>query len=249
MRGNWGEVLLERVLEASGLQKGREYDLQVRLRGPAGKIYQPDAIVRLPAGKDVIVDAKMTLNAYARYHDLDDDADRRQALKQHVDAVRGHVRNLAAKPYDRLQGVHSLDFVLMFIPVEAAFLAAAETDNRLWQDACGQNIMIVSPSTLLLTLRIIHNVWRHEYQNRNTLEIARQAGALHDKFVGFVESLTEVGDRLDKAAEAYHTAFQRLTGGRGNLVRRAHALKRLGARASRELPADVLAAADVGSEI
>jgi DNA recombination protein RmuC len=234
-RGNWGEVVLERVLEASGLQKGREYDVQVSCSDALGKRYQPDVIVRLPEGKDVIIDAKVSLKDYESFFNSEDPVEKEKALRAHIEALRTHLRQLAAKDYQDLEGVRSLDFVLMFIPVEAAFLAAVEKDGAIFGEAFEKNIMLVSPSTLLVTLRTIQNIWRYEYQNHYALEIAKRAGALYDKFVGFIESLEEIGLQLDKAKAAYRSAFDRLTAGRGNLVRRTQELRAMGVKATKEL--------------
>jgi DNA recombination protein RmuC len=250
-RGNWGEVVLERVLEASGLQKGREYDVQVSLKDASGKRYQPDVIVRLPQGKDVVVDAKVSLKDYETYYSAEEPAEKESALKAHIEAIRTHIRSLAGKSYEALEGVRSLDFVLMFVPVEAAFIAAVERDRELFREAFEQNILVVSPSTLLVTLRTIENIWRNAYQNRNALEIAKKAGALYDKFVGFLEALQEVGQQLDKAKAAYQTASDRIVSGRGNLIRRAEELKTLGVKAGKEMPQNLVEMApepdDLGS--
>ena len=247
-RGNWGEVVLERVLESSGLQKGREYDIQVSLKDASGKRFQPDVIVRLPRGKDVVVDAKVSLKDYEVFYTAEDPGQREAALKSHIEALRNHIRSLASKSYTDLEGVHSLDFVLMFVPIEAAFLAAVERDLNLFAEAFEKNILVVSPSTLLVTLRTIENIWRNEYQNRNAVEIARKAGALYDKFVGFVEALKEVGDQLDKARTAHQLATDRLINGRGNLIRRTDELKTLGVKAGKELPADIIEMAGGGCD-
>lgn len=239
-RGNWGEVILERVLEASGLQRGREYDVQVSLRDPEGRRYQPDAVVRLPEGKDVIVDAKVSLKDYEAFYCAELPEEKERHLSAHVEAMRTHLRGLSAKSYADLEGVRTLDFILMFVPIEAAFLAAVEKDGALFAEAFEKNIMVVSPSTLLVTLRTIQNIWRHEYQNRNALEIAKKAGALYDKFVGFVEALEEVGRQLDRARDAYRTAHDRLAAGKGNLIRRSQELKELGVKAGKELPQKLL---------
>ena len=235
-RGTWGEVVLERVLEASGLQKGREYDTQVSLNGKGGKRYQPDVIVHLPEQKDVIIDAKVSLTDYEAFYSAEDADLRARHLSAHITAVRNHVRGLSAKRYEELEGVRSLDFILMFVPIEAAFLAAVEQDRSLFSEAFEKNIILVSPSTLLVTLRTIENIWRHEYQNRNTLLIARKAGALYDKFVGFVTALEEVGVQLDRARDSYRLAHERLVSGRGNLVRRSQELKALGIKTHKDLP-------------
>jgi DNA recombination protein RmuC len=245
-RGNWGEVVLERVLEASGLQKGREYETQVPLKDGKGKRYQPDVIVRLPQGKDVVVDAKVALNDYEVYYSAVDPDQKAVALKAHIEAIRTHIRSLAGKRYEDLDGVRSLDFVLMFIPIEAAFLAAVEKDRGLFGEAFDKNIMVVSPSTLLVTLRTIENIWRNEYQNRHAIEIAKKAGGLYNKFVGFVEALELVGQQLDRAKDAYQTASDRLVRGKGNLIRRTQELKALGVKAGKELPRHLLETADEG---
>jgi len=234
-RGNWGEVVLERVLESSGLQKGREYEVQVSLKDAAGRRYQPDAIVRLPEGKDVIIDAKVSLKDYEAFYSAEESEDKEKYLSAHIESLRSHIRGLTAKSYEDLEDVRSLDFTLMFVPIEAAFLAAVERDGGLFSEAFEKNIMVVSPSTLLVTLRTIQNIWRHEYQNRNALEIAKKAGGLYDKFVGFVDALEEVGRQLGKAQDAYRTAHDRLVAGRGNIVRRTQELKDLGVKAGKEL--------------
>lgn len=246
-RGNWGEVILERVLEASGLQKGREYEVQVSLRGPEGRRYQPDAVVRLPEGKDVIIDAKVSLKDYEAFFSAEASEEKERHLAAHIESMRTHIRGLAAKSYEDLEGVRTLDFILMFVPIEAAFLAAVEKDGVLFAEAFDKNIVVVSPSTLLVTLRTIQNIWRHEYQNRNAQEIAKKAGGLYDKFVGFVEALEEVGRQLDKAREAYRTAHDRLTAGKGNLVRRSQELKDLGVKAGKELPSKMIEVAEEDS--
>jgi DNA recombination protein RmuC len=247
-RGNWGEVVLERVLEASGLQKGREYETQVHLKDSKGKRYLPDVIVRLPQGKDVVVDAKVSLNDYEVYYSAEDADQKETALKAHIESIRNHIRSLAGKSYEDLEGVRSLDFVLMFVPIEAAFLAAVEKDRGLFAEAFDQNIMVVSPSTLLVTLRTIENIWRHEYQNRYAIEIAKKAGGLYNKFVGFVEALEQVGQQLDRAKDAYQTASDRLVNGKGNLVRRTQELKALGVKAGKELPRHLLEMAEPGED-
>ncbi|MBI2381985.1 MAG: DNA recombination protein RmuC [Gammaproteobacteria bacterium] len=234
-QGNWGEVILERVLEESGLMKGREYETQVSLSDEEGRRLQPDVILRLPGGKDVIIDSKVSLLDYERYCSAADDAERAAGLKAHIASLRAHLKGLSAKSYDSLPGVRSLDFVLLFVPVEAAFITAVEHDRELFRDAFDKNIVVVCPSTLLATLRTIHNTWRTEYQNQNALKIAEEAGKLHDKFADFVKALDEVGERLGQAQKAYDTAYNRLSTGTGNLVNRVDALKKLGAKAKKSL--------------
>lgn len=239
-RGNWGEVVLARVLENSGLTQGREYELQVSLENSDKRRYQPDVIVRLPDGKDVVVDAKVSLNAYERFFNAEEKQAREKALKEHIESMRIHIRGLGEKSYQDLAGIRSLDFVLLFVPVEAAFLTALEKDTDLFQWAFEKNIILVSPATLLIALRTIHNIWRYEYQSRNAREIAQRAGNLYDKFVGFVSALEEIGRQLDRAREAYGSAHNRLTSGRGNLITRVQGLIQLGVKARKELPQELL---------
>jgi DNA recombination protein RmuC len=230
-QGNWGELILERVLEHAGLEKGREYQTQVNLKGPDGERFQPDVLIMLPGDKQVVVDAKVSLTAYQQYVSADDDVIAQVALKQHVLSLRNHVKGLSGKDYKRLEGLHSLDFVLLFVPIEAAFSAALQAEP---------NIVIVSPTTLLATLRVIDSLWKQERQSQNAREIAERAGWLYDKFVLFIQDLDEVGNRLQQLDKAYGAARNKLTEGRGNLVSRSEQLKLLGARASKSLPADLL---------
>ncbi len=234
--GNWGEVVLERILERSGLTKGQEYDVQVNQTGADGRRLQPDVVIRLPDNKSVIVDSKVSLLAYEQYHNAENDDDRTTALKQHLVSLRQHVKNLGSKNYQDSVGVQSLDFVLLFVPIEGAFAVAVQQDASLFSDAFEQNVMIVSPSTLLATLRTIHNIWRYEYQSQNALEIAKQAGNLYDKFVNFTQDLQDIGTRLEQTQKSYEGAMSKLSVGRGNLVARVEKLKQLGARASKQLP-------------
>lgn len=239
-QGNWGELILERVLEHAGLEKGREYQTQVNLKGPDGERFQPDVLIMLPGDKQVVVDAKVSLTAYQQYISADDDAIGQAALKQHVLSLRNHVKGLSGKDYKRLEGLHSLDFVLLFVPIEAAFSAALQAEPNLFQEAFDRNIVIVSPTTLLATLRVIDSLWKQERQSQNAREIAERAGWLYDKFVLFIQDLDEVGNRLQQLDKAYSAARNKLTDGRGNLVSRSEQLKLLGARASKNLPADLL---------
>lgn len=227
-RGNWGEVILERVLEESGLQNGREYEVQGSYRDEAGKLFYPDVIVHLPNKRDIVIDSKISLNAYERYYSAIDEQDKATALKEHIASVRKHVSDLKGKDYDELVGVNSLDIVLMFVAIEPALMLASENDDSLFQDAFDNRIFLVSPSTLNLSLKVIQNMWRYENQNKNVQEIARQAGAMYDKFAGFVEALEDIGDKIGKAQSAYDTAHNRLVDGKGNLVSRAEAIRKLG---------------------
>ncbi|MDH4872920.1 DNA recombination protein RmuC [Pseudomonas sp. BN515] len=239
-QGNWGELVLERVLEHAGLEKGREYQTQVSLKSAEGERFQPDVLIQLPGDKQVVVDAKVSLTAYQALIAADDEAARSQALKQHVLSLRSHLKGLSVKDYQRLEGLHSLDFVLLFVPIEAAFAAALQADPGLFQEAFEQHIVIVSPTTLLATLRVIDSLWRQERQSQNAREIAERAGALYDKFVAFVQDLDEMGSRLQQLDKAYANARNKLVDGRGNLIGRVENLKLLGARASKSLPNDLL---------
>lgn len=240
MQGNWGEVVLERLLEQSGLRKGREYETQVSLQSEAGVRRNPDVIIHLPDQRDIVVDAKVSLLDYERYCAAEEGDERQRSLNRHLASLRGHINGLSRKAYEQLEGVNTLDFVLIFIPIEAAFMVAIENDHSLFRDAYDQGIILVSPSTLLATLRTIHNIWRYEDQNRNAQKIAAQAGALYDQFVLVIDALDEVGKHLDKGQEAWQLTRKRLVDGRGNLVKRMNDLKQLGARARKSMPTALL---------
>jgi len=239
-QGNWGELVLERVLEHAGLEKGREYHTQVSLKGAGGERFQPDVLIRLPGDRQVIVDAKVSLSAYQQYVAAADEPVRQQALKQHLTSLRSHLKGLSGKDYQRLEGLHSLDFVLLFVPIEAAFAAALQAEPDLFREAFEQQVVIVSPTTLLATLRVIDSLWRQERQGQNAREIAERAGQLYDKFVAFVADLDEMGSRLQQLDKAYASARNKLVDGRGNLIGRVENLKLLGARASKSLPGELL---------
>lgn len=239
-QGNWGELVLERVLEHAGLEKGREYHTQVSLKGAGGERFQPDVLIRLPGDRQVIVDAKVSLSAYQQYVAAADEPIRQQALKQHLISLRSHLKGLSGKDYQRLEGLHSLDFVLLFVPIEAAFAAALQAEPDLFREAFEQQVVIVSPTTLLATLRVIDSLWRQERQGQNAREIAERAGQLYDKFVAFVADLDEMGSRLQQLDKAYASARNKLVDGRGNLIGRVENLKLLGARASKSLPGELL---------
>ncbi len=248
-QGTWGEIVLERVLEKSGLIKGREYEVQLSLKSDEGRRYQPDVVVHLPEGKDIIVDSKVSLTAYERFCSAEDETEKALQASAHVQSLRQHLKQLGEKDYQNLMGVRSLDFVLMFVPIEAAFSMALQSDDGLFGDAFDQNIIIVTPSTLLVTLRTIQNIWRYEHQSANAQEIASKAGSLYDKLVGFVGDLELVGTRLASAQNAYDDAHKKLSSGRGNLLRRAESMRALGVSASKALPKHLIeeAATDASS--
>jgi DNA recombination protein RmuC len=238
-QGSWGEVILQRILEKSGLSKGREYEIQEHHTTDDGRRLQPDVVVYLPDEKRLIIDSKVSLTAYERFASADDEAERIQALKQHVTSLRAHVKNLSSKNYQQLYGGNSPDFVLMFVPIESAFGIALQQDNSLYYEAFDKNIVIVSPSTLLATLATIDSVWKQEYQSKNAMEIADRGGKLYDKFVNFVESLQKVGDRIRQSQEEYETAMGQLSTGHGNVVRQVEMLRELGAKTTKKLPAEL----------
>ena len=235
-QGAWGEVVLERVLEASGLQRGREYDLQASFEAAEGGKARPDVIIRLPENKHVVVDSKVSLTAYEAYTRAEDELLRKRELGRHVDSLRAHVKGLAEKNYQSLYGIRTPDFVLMFVPVEPAFALALRERQELFEDAFNRNVMIVSPTTLLISLRTIASIWRYEYQNRNAQELVRQCTALYDKFVGFVADLEDIGRRLKAAQSSYDDAYGKLASGKGNLIRQVERIRELGLKPSKPLP-------------
>ena len=243
-QGNWGELILERVLETSGLRKGLEYSVQESHQREDGSRVQPDVVLHLPEQRHLIIDAKMSLNAYMDYVNAADDLVREGARKRHIDSVRAHIKGLAEKNYQDLYGSGSPDFVLMFVPVESAFMLAITEDSALWQDAWQRNVLLVSPSTLLFVVRTVAQLWRQEQQTRNAQEIAKRGAALYDKFVGFVSDMDSLGQRLQQANKAYDDSVKKLSSGNGSLVRQAEMLKELGVKPSKRLPDHHLPEAD-----
>ncbi len=239
-QGNWGELILERVLEASGLRKGHEYDVQESHTRADGTRAQPDVVVHLPEDRHLIIDAKVSLTAYEIHANAETDVQRDAALKRHLDSVRAHIKELAEKNYQQLYGLQSLDFVLMFIPVEPAFMLAISHDSELWQDAWKKNVLLVSPSTLLFVVRTVAHLWRQEQQNKNAQDIASRGAELYDKLVGFVEDLNKVGERLNQAKDSYDKAYGKFTAGRGNVIRQAEMLKDMGVKPSKQLPPNLI---------
>ncbi len=237
-QGAWGEIILERVLEMSGLVKGREYDVQVTLTSEEGRRSCPDVIIYLPENRHLVIDSKVNLVAYERYCTLSDGPERDAELKKNITAFRKHVSELDLKKYQDHYKLNSLDFVLMFVPIEGAFMIAVQNDERLFDQAFEKNLVIVSPSTLLATMRTIHNLWRQEDQNRNALKIAKHAGRLYDKFAAFVEDLRDIGRKLQAAQESHENARNKLISGRGNIVSQIENMRQLGARATKKLPQD-----------
>ena len=243
MQGNWGELVLERVLEKSGLEKGREYEVQQSFTSEDGNRVFPDVVINLPDGKKMIVDSKVSLTAYEKYINEEDDALKIIYLKEHVNSIRRHVEQLGNKSYQDLYQIESPDFVLLFIPIEPAFAIALNEDTTMYNKAFEKNIVIVTPATLLATLRTIDSMWTNQKQQENAFEIARQAGALYDKFEGFVADLIKIGKKIDETKTEYSGAMNKLVDGSGNLIVRVEKLKKMGAKAKKALPESILARA------
>ncbi len=243
-QGDWGELVLETILENSGLRKGEEYLVQDTQTMADGSRLQPDVVIRLPEAKHLVIDSKVSITAYTRYMQADDESQKNAELGAHVQSIRQHIQGLSAKNYQDLYGLGSIDFVLMFIPVEPAFLAAMRHAPDIYQEALRKNIVLVCPSTLLATVRTVAHVWRQEHQNRNAQEIARQCANLYDKFVGFVDDLEKVGQRLEQAQVSYGDAVNKLKTGKGNLIRTAENVKKLGVKPNKSLPNQLLDTSD-----
>ncbi len=239
IQGNWGELVLERVLERSGLRRGVEYETQGGFRDHNSRLLKPDVLVHLPEGKDIIIDSKVSLVSWEKYINSDDEAQREVHMAGLIRAIRDHITTLSKKNYPELTGIHSLDFVLMFMPIEAAFSTAFQQDDNLFGEALSQNIIIVTPTTLLATLRTVENIWQFEHQSKNSLEIARRAGIMYDKFRGFVEEMEKIGKQLATCHSTYDGALLKLTRGRGNLVAQAEQLKDMGIQVKKEIPKSI----------
>ena len=248
-QGAWGEIILERVLEMSGLAKGREYEVQVTLTSEEGKRSCPDVIVYLPEKRHLVIDSKVNLVAYERYCSLPDGPERDAELKKNIAAFRKHIGELDLKRYQDHYKLNSLDFVLMFVPIEGAFMVAVQNEPNLFDEAFGKNLVIVSPSTLLATMRTISNLWRQEYQSRYAMKIAKHAGRLYDKFVAFVNDLEEIGKKLQAAQGSYDNAHNKLVSGRGNMVSRTENMRLLGARTKKLLPHELVEEAMEDEEV
>ena len=244
MQGNWGELVLERVLEKSGLEKGREYEVQQPFTNELGQRVFPDVVINLPDGKKMVVDSKVSLTAYEKYINEEDEALRVNYLKEHVNSIKRHVEQLGEKNYHDLYQIESPDFVLLFIPIEPAFAIALNEDTLLYNRAFEKNIVIVTPSTLLATLRTIDSMWSNQKQQENAFEIARQAGALYDKFEGFVSDLIKLGNKIKDSKTEYDNAMNKLTEGKGNLITSVEKLKKMGAKAKKSLPENILKRAE-----
>lgn len=240
IQGDWGELVLESILESSGLRKGEEYLVQDSHTQADGGRLQPDVIVKLPEGRHLVIDSKVSITAYARHTEAGDDAIAKQELLAHIQSIRQHIQGLSAKNYSGIADLSTVDFVLMFIPIEPAFLSALKAAPNLYQEALAKNIVLVCPSTLMATLRTVAHLWRQDQQNKNAMEIARQCANLYDKFVGFVEDLEQIGKRLDQAQSSYHDAFNKLKSGKGNLIKAAERVKELGVKPNKVIASNLL---------
>ena len=234
-QGNWGEIILERILEESGLRKGIEYETQATLKSQDNALYRPDVIIHMPDKRDIVIDSKVSLVAYEKFMNEEDLELKRRALKEHLASISKHIKELSAKEYEKLEGINSLDYVLLFMPIEGAFLIALSEDGEFFKKAYDKNILVVSPSTLLVTLRTIEHIWRTQRQQDNAKKIADEAEAMYDKLVGFVDDMNIVGAHIQKTELAFESAMKKLSSGRGNLIKRAENMKTLGLKPKKNL--------------
>ncbi|BEI40186.1 MULTISPECIES: DNA recombination protein RmuC [unclassified Polynucleobacter] len=240
IQGNWGELVLESILESSGLRKGEEYLVQDSHMQADGSRLQPDVIIKLPEGRHLVIDSKVSITAYARHTEAASPDEADKELLAHIQSIRQHIQGLSGKNYAGIADIASVDFVLMFIPIEPAFLSALKSAPNLYQEALSKNIVLVCPSTLMATLRTVAHLWRQDQQNKNAMEIARQCASLYDKFVGFVEDLEQIGKRLEQAQSSYHDAFNKLKTGKGNLIKAAEKVKELGVKPNKMIASNLL---------
>lgn len=235
-QGDWGEMILSSILDQTGLREGKEYTIQGSFTSGEGKRLRPDVIVHLPSNKDIVIDSKVSLNAYINYSKAENEDEKHQASKELVKSITSHIKDLSSKSYENIDGVRTLDFVLMFIPIEGAFLLATSSDDNLFKLAFDNNIMLVSPSTLYVTLRTIENIWRNEHQNENAQLISKKAADLYDKFVAFVGDIEDIGTNITRTQKAYDGAMNKLSSGNGNLIRRTEEFLELGVKPKKQLP-------------
>ncbi|MCG3695715.1 DNA recombination protein RmuC [Aliarcobacter butzleri] len=235
-QGDWGEMILSSILDQTGLREGKEYTIQGSFTSAEGKRLRPDVIVHLPSNKDIVIDSKVSLNAYINYSKAENEDEKQQASKELVKSITSHIKDLSSKSYENIDDVRTLDFVLMFIPIEGAFLLATSSDDNLFKLAFDNNIMLVSPSTLYVTLRTIENIWRNEHQNENAQLISKKAADLYDKFVAFVGDIEDIGTNITRTQKAYDGAMNKLSSGNGNLIRRTEEFLELGVKPKKQLP-------------
>jgi len=248
-QGNWGEMILERILETSGLREGKEFAREQSFTGEDGKRLRPDVVIYMPGDKQVIIDSKVSLTDYERAISASDEAERKPALAAHCRSLKTHIQSLSKKRYDHLPNVHSPDYVLMFMPIEGAYLMAIEADSSIFESAFEQRVAVVTPSTLYATLKLIEQLWRYERQSENVVKLIDRASLLHDKMVDFVKAFEEVGGRLNQAQNAYGTALDRIKNGRGNVISQIATLSVLAGKTKKELPSHLLEAAEVQDKL
>jgi DNA recombination protein RmuC len=249
IQGNYGELVLEKVLESSGLRKGHEYHVQVSQTREDGSRVQPDVVIHLPEGRRLVVDSKISLEAYRQAVAAEEQSLREAAVKSHITSVQNHIKGLSAKNYQQLYGIESLDFVIMFVPLEPAFMMALTHERDLFMEAWNRNVLLVSPSTLLFVVRTVAHLWRQEAQSRNAQEIAERGADLYDKLSGFVKNFENLGDRLKQAQEEFDDARGKLSTGRGNLIRQAEMLRELGVKPTKSLPSKLVETSRQGEEL
>ncbi len=235
-QGNWGELVLEKVLEKSGLRKGEEYSMQSGFRNRENQLQKPDVIIHLPENRNIIIDSKVSLLAWEKFINCEDEKKGQTHLAEHIQNLRNHIKNLGAKDYSAISGLHSLDFVLLFIPIDSSYVTASQADEKLFTDAYEQKIIIVTPTTLLATLKTVENLWRYEQQSRNSREIADRAGVIYDKLCGFLEEIEKVGKQLATCNSTYESALNKLARGRGNILSQANKLTELGIKVKKKIP-------------
>ncbi len=246
-QGIWGEIILENILEKSGLVKDREYFVQESFKTEKGDRLQPDIILKYPGERNVIIDSKVSLTAYEKYASTDDDQQKDTALKAHLQSIKTHIQELSSKNYQDLYQLNSLDFVMMFMPIEPAYMLAVQFDSNIWQYAYDKRILLISPTNLIAALKMVVSLWRQEYQNKNALEIARRSGDLYDKFVGLVEDLIDVGNKLKQTQKSYEASMNKLSTGKGSLVKKAQDLKELGIKTKKDLPKNIVDRTELGN--
>ena len=239
-QGNWGEVVLENILERSGLVKDREYFVQQSFTDEKGKRLQPDVVITYPGARNLVIDSKVSLTAYERYVSAENDSEKESALKEHITSIKNHVSELSQKNYQDIYELKSIDFVMMFLPVEPAYLLAIQKNPELWNYAYDKRILLISPTNLIAALKMVESMWRQEYQSKNVMEIARQSGDLYDKFVGLFDDLVDIGKKLNATKTSYDASMNKLYSGKGNLIKRVERIKILGAKTSKELPKNLI---------
>ncbi|MDX8380645.1 MAG: DNA recombination protein RmuC [Ghiorsea sp.] len=247
-QGNWGEMILEKLLESSGLREGKEFEREQSFKNDEGKHQRPDVIIRMPGDKQVIIDAKVSLTDYERFMSSNDETKKQSYLRAHVKSIQAHIQTLANKRYDHLEGIHSPDYVLMFMPIEAAYLMAIEADSSIFEAAFDKRIAVVTPSTLYATLKLVEQLWRYERQTENVAKLTKQAGNLHDKFVGFIESFEDIATHVGRAQKSYDKALGQLKDGRGNLVNQVKMLADLSGKAKKEIPKHLWDESEIGEQ-